>query len=300
MAELINIGLDFGSVGWRAAYVAGEEVVPVPLSGWENPAQWLMCEPAPTSVLGVHFPSLKSRLGMESLQSGNMGINAAATVQERFDILRRLVVEQTKQPIGQLVLAVPALYSASRRATLRDLALTVGFSDVHLLNDAMAAVIGHTQRRQESCTVLVYSTGYSGFEVGLLRVARGRYRAIAYDGASAPGGVVFDTLIMRGYLQALATQRLWSPAHSMSSEDWFRLRAMAQHCKELLATEELVELPLNITTRALQQGVRLSLSREDFAQAIADTVAQSLATTERLLDDANLRHPFPSPYRDSV
>jgi hypothetical protein len=290
MAEPMNIGLDFGSLGWRAAYVTGEEITLISANaGWENPARWLLCNASPTLALGVHFPSIKSRLGMEATEPPeSMMKSATATVQELLGELCCLVGERTEQPLGQLVIAVPALYSAARRAALRDVALTAGFTDVHLLNDAMAAVIGLTHQRQESMTVLVYSAGYSGFEVGLLRVAKGRYRAIAYDGASVPSGAAFDTLIMRSCLQALTTQRLWSPTHTVAPDTWLRLRDAVQRLKELLTTEASVELALDVITSGAKHTVRLSLSQEDFERAVTGVVTHSLDIAERLLDDANL------------
>src|ERR1051326_4229072 len=149
MGEPINIGLDFGSLGCRAAYVPGDEALPLPATErWSAPEQWLTCEREPSSVLGVQFPSLKNLLGMETPKPGDAVTAPVATVRGMLVDLRRVTEELTGRPPGQLVIAVPALYSSARRTALREIALSTGFADVHLLNDGMAAVIMHLRRSQ--------------------------------------------------------------------------------------------------------------------------------------------------------
>ncbi|MEW6733404.1 MAG: Hsp70 family protein [Acidobacteriota bacterium] len=288
MAEPINIGLDFGSLGLRAAYIAKEQMVSVVANaGWQDPSQWLLSERVPTTVPGVYFPSLKSRLGILSTAYDVASKRAIETVSKALAELHRLVEEQAGRPAGQLVVTVPALYSATHRVALRDLALTAGFGDVHLLNDSMAAVIGHAHQREEPLTALVYSVGYSGFEVGLIRVAKERYWAIAYDGTPILGGEAFDQLIIRDCIQLLTKCRLWLPGYDLVSDGWLKLRNFAERLKEMLSTSEQAELNLGITN-SIAQVLQFTLSRKQFEQAITGYVLASLDAAERLLDAANL------------
>ncbi len=288
MADPVNIGLDFGSLGFRVAYVVEEEMVSLPCGGgWDDPARWLMSERSPATVLGIHFPGVKSLIGALSAASDKSVEQATETVLKALIELRGLAAEHAGRPASQLVISVPALYSASRRAALRDLALSAGFTDVHLLNDSMAAVIGHAYQSEEPITALVYNLGYSGFEVGLIRYAKGRYWAIGYDGASSPGGEAFDTIVMRGCLQALSKQHLWSPSSDLPPEEWFKLRSFAERLKEKLSESETADLSLGVAGAA-QEVLPLSLSREEFEAAITEPVKMSLDKAERLLDDANL------------
>src|SRR5690242_11417358 len=135
MGEPINIGLDFGSMACRAACMIGDDVFPLPaMEKWSGPGQWLTCEREPSSILGVQFPSIKNLLGMETPKQGDAETKPVATVKGVLLDLRRITEEQTGRPPGQLVIAVPALYSSSRRTALREIALSTGFADVHLLN----------------------------------------------------------------------------------------------------------------------------------------------------------------------
>ena len=288
MDESVNIGLDFGSLGFRAAYLNGDDPIELQAAGGpDDRARWLIEERAPAAVLGVNFPSVKNRLGRGACENPEEAARIENSVRQELIDLRRLSAEHIGKQPRQLVISVPALYSANRRAALRDLGLSAGFTDVHLLNDSMAAVIGHTANGEDPRTVLVYSLGYSGFEVGLIRVAKGKYRAIGYDGAPSPGGAVFDVLVLRGCLQVFAKLRLWSPGYDLPADEWLKLRGFAERLKEMLSESDDAELVLGIKG-AMQQALPLCLSRQEFEGAVRGSIDASLDAAERLLDDANL------------
>lgn len=288
MADPINIGLDFGSLGCRAACVVNNVVLPIPMSAkWDEPARWLFCERSPSSVLGVHFPSIKSRVGMEDAEAVTGSQSASAIVSEMLNELHSLVNEHVGRPAGHLVIAVPALYSAARRATLRELALAASFTDVHLLNDSMAAVIAHTHQREAPLTALVYSMGYSGFELGLIRVAKGHFRAIAYDGGSSPGGAGFDALIMRAFLQVLGAHNVWLPLHDFPPDKWLHVRSSAQSIKERLSTKD-AELKLAGDDNRTQRLKKMKFLRKGFEQIFQDPIASTLDAMKKLVEDSNL------------
>jgi len=282
MAEPIEIGLDFGSLGCRAACLVNEEIVEVPLeSEWSDTGRWLTCELSPDSLLGVQFRTVKSRLGVQDPE-------AEGIVREMLRELRREATRHADRPVTQIVAVVPAMYSSVRRTALRDLALEAGFTDAHLLNDGMAAAIGHAHRNPEPRTLLVITMGYSGSEVALIRAAKGHYRALGYEGTAAAGGAAFDAIMMRGCLQALVTRRRWSAAHEMPPKDWLAWREMAQKLKDALSHEETVELRIAAPGESEKEVVPLRITRSDFEQAIANGTSRVLEAGERVLEIANL------------
>src|SRR5689334_14447321 len=209
MVSPINIGVDFGSLGWRAAYVAASQTVMVPWEEkdpllerrlWQQPSQ---------SQIGTSFPSFKSKLGTgERLVLNGNARSADELTTEDLTALSQHIAVQTSQPIGQAVISVPANYSASRRAALREAALAAGFAEVHLLNDSMAAVIHFSSRNDEAATLLVYGMGYAGFEIGLVRSAHGRYRTLGYESGQTPGGAVWDELFLAAWWSYFVRQNL--------------------------------------------------------------------------------------------
>ena len=121
-----------------------------------------------------------------------------------FRGVRAAVEAQAGRPVGQAVVTVPARFLASQRVALRSAVLAAGFADVHLINDAMAAVLEGVAPDLPSSTALVFSSGYAGFEVGLIRAVRGHYRALGYDGWQVPAGQALDECVLLAMFDALA------------------------------------------------------------------------------------------------
>jgi hypothetical protein len=281
MPDTINIGLDFGSLGWRAAFAQEDAVtsLPVPPS-WDDAAQWLFCERIADTIDGIHFPAVKENLGAAP--------GAREIAHARFAELYALAGKQTGRQPGHLVVAVPALYPSSNRGILRETALACGFADVHLLNDSMAAAIAHTNSQAGSSVVLVYSIGYAGFEIGLIRTSKGRYRAVAYEGGAAPSGAELDAIIARSWLLSLVDHGLWSRSRQYPVANWLTLRNLAQHAKERLSTEEIAPLSLPFELNGLHAILPGSLVRARLDSVVAPAIGRSLDAAEKLLEDTGL------------
>jgi tetratricopeptide (TPR) repeat protein len=288
MSHAINIGLDLGSTSWRAAYLNGDEVVSLPLfEGEDHAAHLLRCQSDHASALPVCFPSVKMLVGADDYLPAAAEATPEELIGSWLSTLVRVVERQSGGVPGQLVIAVPALYPSSRRTAIRDLALAAGFADVHLLNDSMAAVIAHHHGSDASALMLVYGLGYSGFEIGVIRMFRGRYRAVAYDGGTSLGGARFDAMIMRSCLQLLLAQKLWSPSHKLSADAWLRFRRVVQNIKESFSEKEVASLQLNLpgADRAVPP---LQMSRLDFEQGAAAAAESTFDTIDHVLQEAEL------------
>jgi hypothetical protein len=283
LSQASSIGVDFGSTGLRVAYV-GEGGQPIVLPDRPgSPWPCILCEPRARSGggLGISFPSLKSRLGTNG--------TPADLVTQAFRGVKRSVEEHASRPVSEVVVTVPALYSAAQRIGLREAVLAAGFADVHLLNDSVAAVIAHTAQREGPATVLVYAMGYAGFEVGLIRAAaHGRYRALGYEGGGAPAGRAFDELLLEALLGYLEEQRLRPGTDGWDAARWLQVRAAAERTKEELSAGERAVFPLSLETPAGQSLGCLSLDRSGFEAAIRPSVDRTFDQVASLLDQAKM------------
>ncbi len=287
MASSINIGVDFGSTGLRTAYVSesGHVMIVPEADGGNWP--WLLCEPTPTTGLGVTFPSLKNKLGVELAVTVNGGLQRPAeVVSEAFRVLKRSVEARAAMPASQVVVSVPARYSASQRATLREVVFRAGFTDVHLINDSVAAVIAHTAQSTTGATVLVYSMGYVGFEAGVVRAVRGHYRTLGYEGGSAPTGQTLDEYLLRTVFALLAQHNLMLNTAKWDTLTWMQVRAAAQQVKEELSANLQAVFPIFIKTPKGQS--RISFSRMEFEKALGPWLQATINPARELLEQAHL------------
>ncbi|MFL6211951.1 MAG: Hsp70 family protein [Pyrinomonadaceae bacterium] len=286
MSAPVNIGLDFGSLGWRAACYLDGEVVRIPLAAeWNDAARWMSCEAEPGEVLGVRFPTVKSSLGPLPRRRLDGTPDAREIVRRALAELHRQVKECTGRTPAGIVITVPAVYTSSRREALHELAYAARFTDVHLLNDSVAAVIAHAPQRDETATFLVLGMGYSGFEAALIRAAKNKLVVLGYDGAAAPCGATFDTLIMHSFLRALAQSPFWSPTLFMAPFDWVALRCLAERLKEMAADYERPRQRLALSALG-KQRIEVALPAHQFAHDILPFLDSALKAAERLIQSA--------------
>lgn len=281
MSAEISIGLDFGSLKYRAAYILDEAIVPVPTPAADT--TWIgsiMLQPTQT---GLTFSSLKYQLGTgEPMSFRGKRETVEDVVKDKFLTIKQSVEEYAGENIGHVVISVPARYSAYRRSETVKIAQAAGFGKVSLINDCTATALGYTcEQKEEDATFLVYSMGFIGFEVSLLRMAKGRLREISHDGSDSPSGRDFDVLVMAACVDLLKLNTKTYTDH------WFDFRGIAAEAKHQLSVypEATLSLPTYITGT---EPKSVLLKRADFEQAIDSQVQASMDLVDRILKDANL------------
>lgn len=292
MSQPLRIGVDFGSTGLRVAY-PGDDGQPVVLRDLPaSPCPWILCEPRSRAQsggrLGISFPSLKSRLGLNGAAPlDGLPEPPADVVTRAFLAVKRSVEDHASRTVSDAVVTVPAFYSAAQRTALRDAILAAGFADVHLLNDSVAAVIAQTAHREGPATVLVYAMGYAGFELGLIRAAHGHYRALGYEGGS-PAGWAFDELLLEILFEFAEERRLRLGTGGWDAARWLQVRAAAERVKEGLSCEERVAFPLSLETPEGKSLGCLSLDRTGFEAAIRPFFNRTFDQIASLLEQASM------------
>jgi tetratricopeptide (TPR) repeat protein len=289
VSQTLTIGVDFGSTGLRVAWL-GDVGRPEALPGRPGaPWPWILCERQPGARLGIAFPSLKSRLGAHGVTPlDGLPATPEEVVTEAFRAAKRGVEEHTSRPVAEVVVTVPALYSSAQRTALRGAVLAAGFAEAHLLNDSLAAVIAQTAQQEGSATVLVYAMGYAGFELGLIRAAHGRYRALGYEGGWSPGGWAFDRLLLESLVGFFDEQRLQLGRNGWDAARWLQIRSITEQVKEGLSTEDRVAFPVALETSEGRPLGVLSLGRAGFEEAVRPWLDQTLQQMSSLLDQAGM------------
>ena len=141
----IAVGLDFGSLGIRTAYMQNEQllVVPVPLD-IELERNLLTREPIAGSSSMVAFSSLKYKLATNQMLQWR---GSSYSLEDELDIILTRVCRQIEtfagDSIRRTLIAVPALYTTARREIVRRSARQAGFGEVELVNDGTAATLSY-------------------------------------------------------------------------------------------------------------------------------------------------------------
>jgi actin-like ATPase involved in cell morphogenesis len=275
-AEKVGLGVDVGSLGCRFAIVVNGEPVPI----W-TPRQFdeFIFDAANTRSADPVGESLRWRelLG-EAGELSTMGQFA------RGLLAHGIHAAETgfQAHIKQLVLSVPATFSARHRQILQKCAAAAGASHIYLVSDSVALVASRTQTAAEE-TVLVYQCGYTGFEVAVVSVLNDRIHVLSYAGSDSLSGRRLD----RELVTRLAT-RAFLPEESQQfmvrSER--SSRATAANLREQLTRFDEVNVDFCLPDAA---PVTASFSMRDWHQWMRPMVERTLGDINRALSEARIR-----------
>lgn len=290
MSQPINVGLDFGSLHYRAAYISDGKIIPVPTA---NDRIWSANIVLQQTGKDFVFSSSKRQIGTgRTAPYAGRKESIEDIILDSFRGIKRKIEEYAGEEIGQVTIAVPARYSSFRRAEVLKIAEKAGFSGACLINDSTAASLAYTLEQAVSSTLLVYSMGYSGYEISLLRAAKQNLREIAHEGDDAPGGMDFDYSMINACInllrQELPTQEAMLGPGRIYGEQLVEISNQVSIIKQQLGMEETATSVFSLND--LGVPVVLSFPRAFFEELIASQVQTTMESVDRILDEANMKY----------
>ncbi|MEW2386980.1 Hsp70 family protein [Streptomyces venezuelae] len=283
----VSLGIDFGATGIRALYAPPDGPGRRLDAEWGD-GPWLLCEQADTGELPVTFPSLKSRLGSgRPVHIGGKPLDADRVVVRLLRSVRERVEAAAHGRVAQTVISVPARFGSAQRAALRDAAREAGLDPARLVNDSMAAVIGHMTER-DSGTCLVYGMGYEGFEIGLVRSVRGHFRSLGYEGGATTGGRAFDAAMLSSAARLLRRHRGAGSVHRVDAAVWQGLRARGQEAREAIGVPDGPEAAVLDLELGAGPALWVRIARPDLDAYLERHVERTLERALALLGQSGM------------
>lgn len=210
-------------------------------------------------------------------------------------ILRSLKDDAERQlgPISRAVITVPAYFDETRRRATIDAGRLAGLEVLDIINEPTAAAIaygyqlGYLDRDCELKTdrplrVLVYDLGGGTFDVTIVEIGKGDFRALATDGDVNLGGRDWDERLVAIAAEHFRKQFREDPRENPVSAQELWLAAEA--AKRTLTERTRATLHIN----HLGSRCRVDVAREEFEQATADLLERTRLTTEIVIRQAKL------------
>ncbi|GAA2082247.1 hypothetical protein GCM10009801_41840 [Streptomyces albiaxialis] len=284
-AARLRLGVDLGATGLRVAYgLPGEP--PRTLRAAPSEVPWLLCERPVTGRGPCVFPSLKRKLGRGRPVPTAAGERPPEElVTEELRRVREQAEEASGASVAHTVLNVPVSYGSAQRTALRAAAEAAGLAGPRLISDSVAAVIAH-MGGQGSGTYLAFGVGYDGFELGLVRGARGQYRTLGVESAETSGGRAFDAAVLDTAYRHLRDFGAARGPGGMAGTAWQGLRDDAELAREWLGAAPgtfggAVELPVG-------GAIGIALRRADLDAYLDRHVARILARARTLFEQTGM------------
>ena len=192
--------------------------------------------------------------------------------------LKGLIEENLEQEVSKAVITVPAYFNDAQRQATRDAGKLAGLDVLRIVNEPTAAALAYGMglSAEEEKTVVVYDLGGGTFDVSILEIRNGIFEVVSTNGDTFLGGDDFDQKIIQFWLEKydFESDALEDKSFSQS------IRLLAEEAKKVLSSEEKFSGSLEERT--------LELSREQFDNLIAETVARTISSCEKAMKDAGL------------
>ena len=206
-------------------------------------------------------------------------------------ILRRIkesAEDVLDQEVDQAVITVPAYFNDRQRQAVRSAGKLSGLKVLRVLNEPTAAALAYGLGRTLNQRVAIYDLGGGTFDISIIDIKDKIFEVIATGGDTFLGGVDFDDRLMQWVLQTFVDE--FDVDVSYDRRAVTRIRAASEDAKIRLSTEEETKIFLKHICDD-EDGNPLDLdmtvARAQLESLTADLVDRSIATCERILDEAN-------------
>jgi molecular chaperone DnaK len=205
-------------------------------------------------------------------------------------ILRRIkesAEEALSDEVDQAVITVPAYFNDRQRQAVRSAGKLAGLKVLRVLNEPTAAALAYGLGRTLNQRVAIYDLGGGTFDISIIDIKDKIFEVIATGGDTFLGGVDFDDRLMQWILQVFVEQTDIDVSYDRSAVT--RIRDASEQAKIRLSSVNETEIAL---PRIAQDDdgnpvdLVLPVSREKLEELTEDLIDRSIATCERILQEA--------------
>jgi molecular chaperone DnaK len=190
------------------------------------------------------------------------------------------------EPVGEVVIAVPASFGDAARRATREAGRLAGLDVVRLVNEPAAAALAYSVHRTGQETVMVFDLGGGTLDVAIVEVGFGivEVRAAAGDGQLGGGDV--DRVIAEHLADEMVHGTGVDPRHDRPT--WHRLVEAAERAKVRLSAASKTRVSVPLEAAAGARRFSATLTRDALEALTADLVRRCRHTAQRALTDAGV------------
>ncbi len=205
-------------------------------------------------------------------------------------ILRRIkesCEDALKEDIDQAVITVPAYFNDRQRQAVRAAGKLAGLKVLRVLNEPTAAALAYGLGRTLNQRVAIYDLGGGTFDISIIDIKDKIFEVVATGGDTFLGGLDFDDRLMQHVMSEFADRTGVDLSYDRRGVTLVRDAAEAAKIRLSLETKTRVVIE-NIAADddGIMQSIDMEITREILEQLTMDLVDRSIATCERILEEA--------------
>lgn len=284
----IAVGIDLGSTFSVVSYVKADgsvEVIPNSEGNRITPSVFAIDEDEQVMVgdLATEYelsnPERVIRLVKRDMSNGfselykfgGISITPCEVSSKIINKLKTDAEDFLGEKITDAVITVPAYFNNSEREATKFAGERAGLNVLRIINEPTAASLAYGLDKNNDSTILVYDLGGGTFDVTILKLSDGcDFHVLSTSGDTKLGGADFDTAISEIIKAKLDLQNV----------DNTELRNVSEKTKKILSQLKIANLKFS--------GHQLSITREEFENAIDSFLLRTKDCIDQALSDANL------------
>ncbi len=308
----LSIGIDLGSTFSVVSYVKNgvAEVIPNCEGNRITPSVVAVDENLVRMVgdLAVDFeaenPDRAIRLVKRKMATGFEKIYSFDSAQftpceissEILKKLKRDAEDYLGQEVTDAVITVPAYFNNDERKATKAAGELAGLNVLRIINEPTAASLAYGLDKSHDSTILVYDLGGGTFDVTVLKLSDGvDFHVLSTSGNTKLGGADFDDILAQIILDKYNSKFDYDYneklIQDLSDQQKSRLRAASEKAKKSLSQLENtnVSIPMFSFRDRKPANLSVSVSREEFENAIDSILNKTKECIEQALNDAQLK-----------
>ncbi|MFD7657219.1 Hsp70 family protein [Actinosynnema sp. NPDC059797] len=206
-------------------------------------------------------------------------------------ILKQLAqdaADQTGEPVGSVVITVPAYFGMLERDATKNAGRIAGLDVIGIVPEPVAAALHYeatTGARDK--TILVYDLGGGTFDTTVISVSENEITVLCTDGNDHLGGADWDSRL-RDHLLEKFSEHVPPGIDPEDDEEFLQaLAKTAEETKKQLSRVESRPVPL----RGAGVSARIDVTREQFEELTADLLDKTVDIVRRTLDTFRAKAP---------
>lgn len=208
-------------------------------------------------------------------------------------ILNKLRVDSVKQigDFSKVVITVPAYFDEVRRKSTMDAGYIAGFEVMDIINEPTAAAVafGFQQgflnpdgRTEERKKIVVYDLGGGTFDVTVMEIGGGEFRALATDGDVQLGGRDWDERLVDFVAEDFIRKYGMDPREDPNTHG-----LLWRECEDAKRTLS-ARSKAGISCHYQGNAVRIEVTRQQFEEMTQDLLDRTAFTVRQTLQAAGL------------
>jgi molecular chaperone DnaK len=193
-----------------------------------------------------------------------------------------------QQEITDAVIAVPAYFTESQRAAVKEAGRLAGLNVKRIVNEPTAAALAYGFNRGFDQKILIYDLGGGTFDLSVLQLHGNVFEVIATGGDTFLGGVDFDNRIIDYVLEEFRRQTRIDLSQSPIAMQRIKSAAEAAKIDLSVMANVMIELPYIEDRRGKPVDLRLPLSREKLNALTGDLVERTFDVVGKVLAEKNI------------